>query len=136
MRRAIMSVLLLLLVSVQAYAGMCSVRCAIMSDVGTQNSMPGMTNCGMSDHLAIGAASAAFLAAHGCFNEVCQSDLSLLQIRTDQGMGILQSQAITPIVASIPIARSFQGRPLLWLHADRSTGLIPPFDPLVSSLRI
>jgi hypothetical protein len=136
MRRAIMPVLLLLLVSVQVFAGMCSVRCAIMSDADTQNSMSGMTYChGMSDHAAIGAASAALLAAPGGSSEICQSDLSLLQNHTDQEIGALQLSDITTVFVSIP-ATLFQNRSRLRFHANRRTHLIPPFNPLISNLRI
>lgn len=136
MRRATMSVLLLLLVSVQAFAVMCSVRCATMGHADTQNSMPGITNChGMSNHPAIGAASYAVLAAHGCSSEICQSDLSLLQNRTTQEIGALPLSMVTAVVVSSP-AKPFQNTIRLWLGANRCTNSIPPFDPLISSLRI
>ncbi len=136
MRRARMYVLLLLLVTVQAFAGMCSVRCAIMGLADAQSSMPGMTNCrGMSDHAGSGGVSAALLAARGCSGEICQSDLSLLQNRTSQEIGTPQLSIVTPAVVSIP-ATLFQNASRLRFHANRSTQLIPPFDPLISSLRI
>ncbi len=135
MRRAIISLLLLFLVSVQAFAGMCSVRCATMSSADTQNPMPGMANCGMSHHAATDATSAA-LMAHSCSAAICQNDLSLLPIRADQGMGVPQSSAVTPIVAGIPAASLFPARDLSRYRLDRSKGLGSPFDPLLSSLRI
>jgi hypothetical protein len=136
MRRAIMPVLLLLLVSVQAFAGMCCVRCAIMSGADTQNSIPAMTNCrGMSNHAATDGTSAALLAAPGCSREICQSDLSLLQNHTNQEIGALQLSDIMTVLVSIP-ATLFQNTSHLRFHANRSTQLIPPFNPLISHLRI
>jgi len=136
-RIALLPVLLLLLVSLQAYAGVCSVRCGVMALAVSRNSMPAMANCrdDISSGAAVGA-GAMLIAPRRCSGTVCQSDLQLLQNRTSPDVEgrFLPVAVVTP--ADFPIIRLLKEHISRRFGVERSTQSIHPFDPVISSLRI
>lgn|SRR6185437_5143681 len=133
MSRLFTSVLLLLLLGAQATAGACAVRCEMEASRGSSNRMSGMTNCQMasqsgSSHREI----AAVISSQSCADHLCMNDWTFLQNQVIHDLSVASSPVVhaTDAVAPTPIASHLQ------LEASRSTRIIPPFDPLVSSLRI
>jgi len=131
MRRAIMPLLLLLLVGLQAYAGVCGVRCG--GRELAQNSAPAMARCrAMSmDHGA--RATKPLLSAPNSCTEVCQSDLKLLQSRHNLDGQLPAVGIVCALDLRVPLpgyARA--GR----FSVERSPQSIPSLYRLVFNLRI
>ena len=138
------SALLLLLVSVQAFAADCDVRCATMAVVGlgrgnstsdyTTNRMSSMTNChGMARQRASGHHSeATLISSQPCASRICKNDWHFLQ----------SSIAHEIRVSSPAIADPRQGSALsgvtssLQFKTDPGTNSALQFDPLFVSLRV
>lgn len=81
-----LTALLLLLVSLQAYAGVCSVRCGVMDSGSTRDSSRAMANCrGMSMNYDAHVTKALLSPVKSC-TELCQSDLKLLQSRISHNL--------------------------------------------------
>jgi hypothetical protein len=135
-RMATWSGLLLLLVSVQVYAGMCGVRCGVMRSAISHNSMSAMPNCrDMSSHQST-KAGVMLMAPHNCSSKICQSDLQLFQNPTGHDVEGLVQPVRTVSFSGFPALVLLQNAGFQRLRVDRSTQSIPPFDPLISGLRI
>ena len=132
-RKTTWSMLLLLLVSVQAFASACDVRCGAMALMDSAGPMASMTHCqGMASrpiagHEAVDTAT----PFQACVSHICKNDL-VLQSRAVQEFGLssLVVSVLSAATIPIPIAASVR-----WKSA-RSTHNIPTFDPLISSLRV
>lgn len=132
-RKTTWSMLLLLLVSVQAFASACDIRCGAMAFMDTAGQMVGMAHCqGMASrplpgHEAVDTAA----PSQPCASHICKNDWAL-QSRTVQELGLSSLPVAVLSAATIPIPIAIFSR---W-KTDRSTHSIPPFDPLTSSLRV
>ena len=132
-RRTTWSMLLLLLVSMQAFASACDVRCGAMALMDSAGPMVGMAHCqGMAsqpraDQEAVNTAT----PSHPCASHICGSDWAL-QSRAvyEFDLPSLPVAVLSAVTASLPVAAS-----LRW-KTDRSTYNIPTFDPIISSLRV
>lgn len=131
--KATCSLLAFLLVGIQAFASVCTVRCETMASTSSTHQMAGMADCQMasqagSSHLEM----AAFVSSQSCVGHPCISDWTFLQNQVVHELSL----------ASLPMA--FAGHPALpipiasrlHLEANRSTRIVPPFDPLISNLRV
>lgn len=128
------SLLLLVLVSVQAFAATCDVRCGEMALTDSASHMSGMADCrGMESQGLSGQQTAATLmTSQSCHSDICKDDWTFLQTPVAQELGI-SSLPLTPLVntvISLEIAHPLQ------FKIDRSPHSIPTFDPLISSLRV
>lgn len=125
--------LLLLLVSVPMFASICAIRCETMTSTGSRNQMVGMTHYHMPSQLDSGSQGASALtSSQPCTGHVCRNDWTFLQTSVVHEFGFtsLGIALANHAVPSLPIAAYLQ------FQANRSTHSIPPFDPIVSSLRI
>jgi hypothetical protein len=132
-RKTTWSMLLLLLVSVQAFASACDVRCGAMALMGSAGPMVGMAHCqGMAsqpraDQEAVNTAP----PSQPCASHICKNDWALQSRAVHEfGLSSLPVTALSAVTVSLPVATS-----LRW-KADRSTHNIPAFDPIISSLRV
>ena len=128
-----LTALLLLLVSLQAYAGACGVRCG--GRELAQNSAPAMASCraGSMDHAAH-TTKPLLSAARSC-TELCQSDLKLLQSGPSHNLdGQLPAVGIVSALdLHLPLpGYARPGRS----SVERSPQSIPSLYPLVFNLRI
>ena len=132
-RKTTWSMLLLLLVSMQAFASACDVRCGVMALTGSAGEMVRMAHCqGMASrplagHEAVDTAT----PSQPCTSRICKNDWSL-QNRVVHELGLSSLPVTVPsaITGSLPVPTS-----LRW-KTDRSTHSIPTFDPFTSSLRV
>ncbi len=132
-RKITWSMLLLLLVSMQAFASACDVRCGAMALMDSAGPMVGMAHCQgtasrpLAGHEGVNTAT----PSQPCTSHICKNDWAL-QSRAVYEFG-LSSLCVTVLNAAtrpIPIATS-----LRW-KTDRSTHNIPTFDPIISSFRV
>lgn len=126
--------LMLLLVSLQAYAGACSVHCGGMDLAATRDSAPAMTNCrGMSMNHDAQTTKTLLSPVMSC-SKPCQADWKLLQSRANNlDAQVLAVSTLFALDTRAPLpAYARSGR----FSIDRSTRPISPFDPLISNLRI
>ncbi len=127
--------LLLLLVSLQAYAGVCQVHCGVMGLAATRASAPAMASCGASStHLTAHASKPLFSHEQSC-NKLCRSDLQLLQSRMDHPMDsqLPAGDQVSAIDIHAPLLE--YTRPGCF-SVERSRQAMAPFAPLISNLRI
>lgn len=124
---------MLLLVSVQAFASACDVRCEAMALMGSPGPMVGMDHCpGMASDAVTGdSGSSKVRPPQPCADHICKNDWSLLS-RAEYEFGLLSPlvAAVSSVPRNLPIEAS-----LRW-KADRSSHNIPNFDPLLSCLRV
>ncbi|MHB2006580.1 MAG: hypothetical protein ACYDBH_01295 [Acidobacteriaceae bacterium] len=132
-RKTTWSMLLLLLVSMQAFASACDVRCGAMALMGSAGPMVGMAHCqGMASrplpgHEAVDTAA----PSQPCTSHICKNDLAVQSRALHEfGLSTLPVTVLGAATIPIPIAGS-----LRW-KANRSTHSIQTFDPLISSLRV
>ena len=127
------SLLLFLLVSAQVFASMCAIRCETMTGTASRNQMAGMIHCHMTSQPDSGPQRTyALTPSQPCTGHVCRNDWTFLQTSVVHEFGFtsLSIAFSDHAVPSLPIAGHLQ------FQANRSTNSIPPFDPLVSTLRI
>ncbi|MBS1821291.1 MAG: hypothetical protein JST61_04865 [Acidobacteria bacterium] len=131
--KATCSLLLFLLVGVQGFASVCAVRCETMASMGSLSRMSGMANCQMASQSGSNDQEmAAYISSQSCAGHLCTNDWTFLQNQVDHELNVAalpMAFAGHPIVP-IPIASRLQ------FDANRSTRSIPPFDPLISNLRV
>ena len=132
-RKTTWSLLLLLLVSVQAFASACDVRCGAMALMDPAGPMVGMEHCqGMAsqpraDYEAVDTAT----PSQPCAGHICQNDWLLLsRITYEFSLSSLPATVLSVATPFLPVVSS-----LRW-KTDRSTHNIPTFDPIISSLRV
>lgn len=132
-RKTTGSMLLVLLVTMQAFASACDVRCGTMALMDSAGPMVGMAHCeGMASRpLAGHVAVATATPSHPCVSHICKNDWAL-ESRVVHEFGLSSLPVTVPSVATgpLPVATSFQWK------TDRSTHNIPTFDPILSSLRV
>jgi hypothetical protein len=132
--KATWSLLLLLLVSVQAFAAVCDVRCGAIASADSASHMTGMAHCpGMaSQSLPTQPSVVGLMTPQPCASHICQNDWTFLQNSVVHELGILPLSLAVLGHAAIPveIASPLQFKP------DRSTHSIAVYDPIISSLRI
>lgn len=132
--KATWSLLLLLLVSVQAFAAACDVRCGAMVGMNSANHMSSMAHCpGMaSQSVSAHQAILAIAPSQPCASQICRNDWTLFQSPVLHGLGVspLTMSASGHAVIPVQIANSLQ------FKVDRNTHTIPHFDPLISTLRV
>jgi hypothetical protein len=138
-RKAALSVLLLLLMGVQAFAADCDVRCDAMAlkNAAVRNpagKMSGMAHChGMASRRASGHAAVATLrASQPCANHICSADWTFVQSAHEAGVSPLPMAQLRQDTISINVASSMH------FGTGRSTHTLPPLDPLAisTSLRV
>ena len=132
-RNTTWSMLLLLLVSMQAFASACDVRCGAMALTGSAGQMVSMAHCqGMAssplaDHEAVDTAT----PSQPCTSHICKNDWSFQsRVVHELGLSSLPVTVLNVVAVSLPVAIS-----LRW-KTDRSTHNIPTFDPIISSFRV
>jgi hypothetical protein len=128
------SLLLLMLVSVQAFAATCDVHCGAMALRDSASHMSGMSDCsGMASQALSGQqAVAPLMSSQSCASHICKDDWTFLQTPVAHELGI-SSLPLIPLgntLISLEIAHPLQ------FKIDRSPHFIPAFDPLISSLRV
>jgi hypothetical protein len=132
--KATWSLLLLLLMSVQAFAATCDVRCGTMAMMESASHMSGMANCrGMTSQRFSGQhAEIALTSSQPCASHICKDDWTFLQNPVEQELGIssLPLTLLDSITMLLEIAHPLQ------FKVNRSPHSTPSFDPLISSLRI
>jgi hypothetical protein len=133
-RKAALSVLMLLLVSVQALATTCEARCSMTAAMHSARQAFGMAHChGMASGPSVGhSAVATITAVSGCAHHICKSELAFVQTPVTQELRVAL-QTVTPLGHNpMPgrIALSLQFR------SGRSTHCTSVFDPLISSPRV
>lgn len=133
LRKTTWSMLLLLLVSIQAFASGCDVRCATMTTVNSTGHMASMAHCqGMeSEPIAGHAAVNTLTLSQPCTSHICKNDWAF-QSRAVQELGLSSLPAAALSVATAPTRIVISVR---W-KTDRSMHGIRLFDPLLSSLRV
>lgn len=127
--KATLSVLLLLLVSIQAFAVACGARCGMTAVVNFASHPCGIASQGVSDHQA----KITVETVQPCASPICNNDWTFLLSpvgANELGVSLLSLTALDQGVVPINLARSLQPK------TDRSTRVIPAFDPLLSSLRV
>ena len=126
--------LLLLLVIGQMSGELCMARCEGMAKMAPSCGMPDMAHghCAMCKHASADGTSSVLSAPKACSGQICNSVLGLLQNRHDSGIATLVA------AVSLPFATPafLEGNIPMRFRAARSPGSIPPFDLLISSLRI
>lgn len=132
-RKTTWSLLLLLLVSVQALASVCDVRCETMALMGSANPMVGIDHCqGMASQAeTVDAAVYTVRLPQPCAGDICKTDWSLLS-RAVYEFGPLSLPVTVMRAAAGPVPIEASRR---W-KTDRSTHDIPTFDPILSRLRV
>ncbi len=132
--KATWSLLLLVLVSVQAFAAICDVRCGAMAMMESASHMSGMSDCpGMASQTLPGQQTVATVApSQLCDSHICKDDWTFLQNPDVYELSItsLPLALLGNTVIALEIAHSVQ------FKTDRSPHSIPAFDPLISSLRV
>ena len=125
------SMLLLLLVSIQAFAAACDVRCGAMALMDSAGPMAGMAHCQGMASLAGHEAVNTVTASQPCASHICKNDWALQSRAVREfGLSSLPVAVLSAVTGSLPVAAS-----LRW-KTDRSTYNIPTFDPIISSLRV
>lgn len=125
--------LLLLLVGLQVSAATCAIRCG-MENMDSPSQVTGIAH---RSRMAFPTGSgqeplAASTLFQPCDSHVCDSDWTFLQNRDVHELGVV----------SLPISLAMHAAPSVLIpryspfQGIRSTHSIPPFDPLVSNLRI
>ncbi len=132
--KATWSLLLLLLVSVQAFAATCDVRCGAMALRDSASHMSGMSDCnGMALQTLPGQQAVSTLASSpSCANHICKDDWTFLQNPVEHELGI--STLSLALLGSTTIY--LENSRLLPFKVNRSPDSILSFDPLISSLRV
>jgi hypothetical protein len=132
--KATWSLLLLVLVSVQAFAATCDVQCGAMAMMESASHMSGMSDCpGMASQTLPGQQTVAAVAPPQlCDSHICKDDWTFLQNPDVYELSITSLPLALPgnTVIALEIARPVQ------FKTDRSPHPIPAFDPLISSLRV
>jgi hypothetical protein len=132
-RKATLPVLLLLLVAGQLSAGFCRAQCEDMRRSGPACAMHEMAHghCASCKHASAGTNSC--LSTVGtCFGQTCNRVLGLVQNRPEPGTRRLVESVSSDILAP----RALEGTHPVRFRDARISRSIPPFDPLISSLRI
>lgn len=135
--KAVSSLLLLLLVSVQAFATDCDVRCATMmgSSSASHHSAGGIS--GMDDCHGMASASnhqvaATLITSESCASRICKNDWTFLQspVASELGASPLPMTELRQVSASTGATIS------LLFETGPATNITPLFDPLIVSLRV
>jgi hypothetical protein len=136
-RKATWTVLLFLLVSAQALAATCAVRCDSMMAV-SPGASSNMTDCHgmMSQQTERGNGSDALLVASHCAAHVCQGDLTPLQSRASHETASHAGSLFGMVIECVRYADGLGATTRLRFGFVRRGRFIPPFDPLNSSLRV
>ena len=134
MHKPTLPLLLLMLVVGQISAGLCQARCEGMRMPTQPCGMHGMVqgHCAACNHASVNGANGILAAPEACFGEICNGVFGLVQNRPDAGVKPLSAGAS----GDLPVAAVMDGARPASIHATRPTGPIPPFDPLISSIRI
>lgn len=133
MLKAICSMLLVILVSVLAFASVCEVRCETMASMDSSTRMAGMANCQMASQSGSSHQEmAAFMSSRSCAGHLCMNDWTFLQNQVAHDLSVASSSAIFASYAVVPIPIASR----LQFGGNRSTRSIPPFDPLFSNFRV
>lgn len=132
--KATWSLLLLVLVSVQAFAATCDVRCGAMAMMESASHTSGMSDCPrMASQTLPGQQAVATVAPPQlCDSHICKGDWTFLQNSDVHESSISSLPLALPgnTVIALEIAYPLQYK------TDRSPHSIPAFDPLISSLRV
>jgi hypothetical protein len=134
--KATLPLLLLLVVAGQLSAVFCIAQCEGMSTrmMAHACGMHGMAQghyCASCKHSSVNDASGN-LSAVDCSGQICNSVLGLVQKNPDHGFKPLVAQVSIDAIAP-PVLGGM--RPLDFKNS-RCARSIPPFDPLISSLRV
>jgi len=134
-RKATWSLLLLLLVSVQAFAATCDVRCMTMATMASAPHMSGMANCQgiASQRISAQQVGITLSSSRPCASHICKDDWTFLQNPVEHELGI----SSLPLALPDRAAMLFEIAHPLQFKVNRSPHSIPSsFDPLISSLRV
>lgn len=128
------SLLLLVLVSVQAFAATCDVRCGTMAMMESASHMSGMANCrGMaSQRVADQQSGITLTLSQPCASHICKDDWTFLQNPVEHELGI--SSLSLALLGST--TTYLENTRLLPFKVNRSPHSLPSFNPLISSLRV
>ena len=132
-RKTTWSLLLLLLVSVQAFASTCDVRCGAMALTGSAGQTVSMAHCqGMaSSSLAGHEAVDTATPSQPCTSHICKNDWLLLSRTTYEfGPSSEPATVLSVAIPFVPVVSSLQRKTNRWTHS------IPAFDPILSRLRV
>jgi hypothetical protein len=133
-RKTTWSMLLLLLVSVQAFASACDVRCGAMALMGgSAGPRVGMAHCqGMaSQTVSDDAAAYTVMPSQPCASHICKNDWLLLSRTTYEfGPSSQPATVLSVAIPFVPVVSSLQWKTDRWTHS------IPAFDPILSRLRV
>lgn len=133
--KATLPLLILLLVAGQLCAELCMAQCLGMRMMEPACVMHEMSHghCAMCEHASANHSSNTLSAPETCSSQICSSVLDLPQTRIDHEIKPLGSPVSVDILAASIHERALA----VHLRDPRSTKSIPPpFDPLISSLRI
>jgi hypothetical protein len=127
-------VLLLLLVAGQMSAELCRARCDGMRMIAHACGMHGMADYRNASchHVSANGTFTILSASETCSGQICMSDLGQLQNRPDHE----SKPSITRVSLNTVVPPLFEASSLIRFRTERSTEYIPPFDSLISCLRI
>ena len=132
--KATWSLLLLLLVSVQAFAVACDVRCGAMAGTNSTSHMSGMAHCpGMASQSDSDCWAVIVMAPpQSCACQVCNHDWTFVQnlIGHELRASLVPMTLLGHAVMPTRTANSLR------IKTDRSPHALPAFDLLISALRV
>jgi hypothetical protein len=129
-----MPLLLLLLIGGQMSAEFCRAQCEGRMLTAHACGMHGMAHahCASCKHASANSTNASLSTPKTCSGQTCNSILELVQVRTDPEVRPLVVAVSFDILAPSVLEDTHPAR----FRNGRSTRSIPPFDPLISGLRI
>ena len=133
-RKATLPLLILLLVAGQLSAEFCSAQCQNMRMTESTCAMHEMAHghCASCKHAFANSRGASLSTPKTCSGKTCPRVLELVKVRTDPEVKPLVAAVSLDILATPALKDAYRA-----LFRDtRSTRSIPPFDPVISSLRI
>lgn len=137
-RKIAIPVILLSLVVVQASVVNCGLKCGAMNHTASPCTMQGMQDCpDMQDEACPSSSwTSVQQAPADCSWKLCMLDVSLLQSQAEHETLLAKGSFIGAIFKNVLADEVFAGHRLSQFTVTRSTQSIPPFDPLISTLRI
>jgi hypothetical protein len=131
---ATLPVILLLLVAGQLSADFCMAQCQSMRMAAPACAMQEMSHghCASCKHASANSTNASLSTPGTCSGQTCKNVLGLAQSRPNSEI----RPSVTAVSIDILPPPVLEDRHPVRLRDARSTRSIPPFDPLISSLRI
>ncbi len=132
LRKATLSMILLLLVSVQALAATCDVRCSMMVSATSAKHMTGRVHCHpVSFAGSENQADVEVSTAPSCIDQLCNIDWAFIQPPVAKGLNVASMAPNTLQQSATPVR--IEPRKQLRSHRPRRSSL---FDPVITSPRV